>query len=302
MLVCAALAACAVSPEPAPQSGSMEASPSDPWKPQGEHYGRTGHRQFSAPVSQPVTFESPVVDTSVRPVFMWHEFPGDSIFQGGDLLLYALQIRVAITDRLGFIATKDGWIDLNPDGGPIPADEGWADLAGGLKYAFIDDTRQNLLLSGGLIFEFASGDEEVLQGNGDGVLRPFISVAKEFDEVDLMGSIGFSQPIDTDAESSSLDYHAQVSYEVDSQLVPFVAFHGISYTKSGNTTPVNFEGVDLVNLGATMVAGNTVFSGGVGARYRFTPDISVGAAYDFPIGGRDDILDQRVTVDAIFNF
>ncbi len=259
-------------------------------------------KSFMHPVSQPVTFETPSVDTSLRPVFMHHEFPNSSVFQGGDLQLYALQARYAVNDKLGIIATKDGYIDLNPGVGALE-DEGFADIAAGVKYEFYEDKERGILATGGLIIEADTGDHEVFQGNGDGLVRPFVSAGYTVEDVNLIGSLGFNLPFHGARESHSIDYHLHADYAVTEQFSPLVEFHGISYTRSGNNTALaGFEGGDLINLGAANVAGQNVFMGAVGGRFQAHERVSLGAAYEFPLGGRDDVLDWRITVDAVITF
>jgi hypothetical protein len=55
---------------------------------------------------------------------------------GGDVQIYAVQFEVALNDRLSIVATKDGYVDINPDTEPLWSDEGgWANLAAGVKAA-----------------------------------------------------------------------------------------------------------------------------------------------------------------------
>ena len=77
------------------------------------------------------SFESPVIETGLEAHAVYQEFPSGSIFGGGGFSLYALQARFALNERWSLIATKDGYIDLDPD---VGSDEsGWADIAGGAK-------------------------------------------------------------------------------------------------------------------------------------------------------------------------
>jgi hypothetical protein len=92
-----------------------------------------------SPVTNPIFFEDPHVQSEIRPIFAWHNI-GDDLGTDGSAQLYAIQARWAVTDRLAIIATKDGWIDMNPDVG-LPKTDGWADIAAGVKYAIIDINR-----------------------------------------------------------------------------------------------------------------------------------------------------------------
>ena len=249
------------------------------------------------PVSAPVTFESPYVHTSLRPFFLWHEFPKSSIFGGGDLQVYAVQARFALTDRLAFIATKDGYADLN--------EGGWLDLAAGFKYSIIkegDFENLDLTVTPGLIYEATNGTRDVFQGNGEGVWRPFVSGALGLGDFNLIGSFGADIPVDDGAESTSVDYHAHLSWEVSDLFVPLIEVNGITYVEDGDALPVNFEALDYGNLGASNVDGNTIITGAIGGRLRFSENIHLGATYEAPLTEREDIFDERVTVDLTFRF
>jgi len=95
-----------------------------------------------APVANPIYFEDPRITSELRPIFIQHwlpdtfDFAGGTVPLGGEVRVYALQIRYALTERLGLIATKDGYIEFKP-GGALTANHGYgfADLAAGLKYA-----------------------------------------------------------------------------------------------------------------------------------------------------------------------
>ncbi|MCP3915769.1 MAG: hypothetical protein GY711_09455 [bacterium] len=252
------------------------------------------------PVSSPVTFETPVVHTTVKPVFIDQSFPDDSIFGGGGFQVLALQLRWAVTDRLGIIATKDGYIDLEPDVGED--EDGFADLGAGVKYAVIDDRESGLIVTPGLIFETTSGDEEVFQGNGDGIVRPFLSAGLDRDRWNFLGSVAYSHPLDDDEEAASYDYHLHVSYEATADFFPLAEVNGITYTGDANALPVDFEGGDLINLGADDVSGNTVVTGAIGARYRVKERFFFGLSYEWPLTSREDLMDERFTFDVVILF
>ena len=90
-----------------------------------------------SPVTNPIFFEDPAIRSEVRPIYIHHRIDDGFATGGGDVNVYALQFRYAITDRLALIATKDGYIDIDLDSGATAT--GWADVALGLKYALIDD-------------------------------------------------------------------------------------------------------------------------------------------------------------------
>jgi len=251
------------------------------------------------PLTQPTIFESPVIDSQLRAIVLDHGIPSDSGLGGGDITVYALQARYALTPRLALIAVKDGYVDVNLDSG---ADEtGWADIAGGAKYAFVDDPEAGMLVTGGLVYEFANGDEEVFQGNGDGLVRPFVSAGWDRGELNVLAALGFNLPLDADEESTSYDYHLHVSYEVAPNVFPLVELSGITWTDNGSALGVDFEGGDLINLGATNADGS-VLSGAIGLRYRAGDSYSFGVGYETALSSREDLLDDRLTIDAIWSF
>src|SRR5690606_22009700 len=91
----------------------------------GRHGGYDG---FVPPMMHPYLFEDPFITTGINAVGSWHEFPGDSILDGGHLWAGALQARIAITDRIAFIATRDGWVHFEPGLDLLDDNEGFADL------------------------------------------------------------------------------------------------------------------------------------------------------------------------------
>lgn len=75
----------------------------------------------------------------------------------------AIQFRYAITDRLAFIATQDGYLNINGTG---VKGNGWMDLAAGFKYALINDVENQFILTPGFTFQLPTGDNKVFNGRG----------------------------------------------------------------------------------------------------------------------------------------
>ena len=244
------------------------------------------------PVSAGTTFESAVIETGLEAHVVHQELPSDSVFTGGDFQLYALQARVRLNERVALIATKDGYIDFNPDAGSD--EDGFADIAGGVKFLAYEDPEAGLLVTPGLIYETTSGDDEVFQSNGDGLLRPFVSVGWDGGKTNVLSTVGYNLPLDNDEESTSADYHLHVSYEVTPELLPLFELNGITYTSDGDAFVADFEGGDLINLGSNDVQGNTVISGAFGFAWRPSDRIQVGLTYEVPFTSREDLLDNRV--------
>jgi len=115
---------------------------------------------FVMPMSMPYLFEDPFITTGVNVVGIWHDYPTGrkSVFQGGDAWVTAVQARVAITDRLAFIATKDGYAWHRPDNELLRNDQGFFDIAAGFKYALIDDRENNFILTPSLRIDIPVGN------------------------------------------------------------------------------------------------------------------------------------------------
>lgn len=257
--------------------------------------GLRGFEQFYNPVGNPIYFETPFNNTGIRFLYLHHNFDDDSQLAGGDLNVYAVQARVALTERLGFIATKDGYSDLNA--GALPADEGWNDIAAGLKYAFYVDRENDFVATLGARYQLGNGDAKVLQG-GVQELSPFVSFAKGWDKFHLIGDVTDRLPLDNDKGNNVLQWDVHADYEVCSGVAPMIELHGLHYLDDGNRTGLAVGGADYSNLGSQFVSGSTVIWAGFGARFKLTPQLSLGATYEIPLTNpKADIFGDRVTVD-----
>lgn len=253
---------------------------------------------FVEPVTNPVFFEDPRSRTRLRFLFINQMIDEDSILQGGDYQLYAAQLTVALNERWSIIAQKDGFISLQADG--IPNEEGWADLATGLKYVLVRDPQNQFLLSGGCMLEWSNGSREVFQGNGDGVWNFFLTAGKELapcGDAHFVGTVGWHLPMHGGQESESWFYSVHLDRRVVGGLYALWELTGTQYVDSGRRlSGVTMEGGDLINLGAGNVTGNNLATTAFGATYKFSPQLEAAAAYEFPISNREDLMDNRTTV------
>lgn len=263
--------------------------------------GLRGFEHFYEPVGQPIYFESPFNNTSLRLLYLHHEFSNNSQLRGGHLDVFAAQIRLALTERLALIATKDGWSKLRA--GLLAADDGWNDLALGFKYVIFADKEMDLVITPGIRYQAANGDAGVLQG-GSQEFSPFISAAKGFGDLHFIGDITYRIPLDTDKGNRILQWDLHADYEVFKGIAPMIELHGLHYLTNGKRfAALEVGGLDYANLGSGNVSGSHVVWMGVGARAKLTPNASIGATYEFSLTNRSaDIMDKRVTVDIIFTW
>jgi hypothetical protein len=274
---------------------------------------------FVAPVSHPYLFEDPFITTNIQGVGIWHEYPEESAMMGGNAWVAALQARVAITDRLAFIATKDGYIWTKPENSALKHDDGFANIAAGFKYALIDDRENNFILTPRLVIEIPVGQDNVYMGYGDGIAITSLSAGYQLFGVNILGDFGFQVPFNRNKQATSMMYHLHLSYPLFKYFVPLVELNGWHYMNSGNGKlkmdvqgagkislvdigAIGFDAVDVANLGNKNIAGHDLITMAFGARIPVTDHVSLGAAYEIPVTHRKDIFDKRVTWSVLLEF
>jgi hypothetical protein len=271
------------------------------------------------PISNPVYTDVPETSLHVRPIFIHHALPdmlntelGD-IPAGGDVQIIALQFEIPISETLSIIAVKDGYIDIDADN-TLSDQSGFADLAAGLKYIICttDDSAASIRT----VVEFPIGDDEVLQGNGDGNINVGVSYMKQTSRGQCLASIGYIHALDS-AESSLFYDSWQLSYNLTDRVIPVLELNHFRVVDEGNgpkqfTAQVDggvpavarWEGGDLINLGAAHADQEADFvTLAIGARVVASDKIIVGAAYEFPLtDDKNGLMDSRITLDAILTF
>lgn len=255
---------------------------------------------FISPVTNPLFFEDANIATEVRPIFAQHYIPKSFITGGGDARLYAVELRYAVTERLAIIATKDGFIEFHPK--TIPHQDGWADLAAGVKYAWIRDVENHFLLTPGIKLELPTGNVRVFQGSGSGVWDLFVSSAKAWDKIQLQGNIGVTIPNDFDKKTSVAHYSAQLAYDWCRWVKPFVSANAFTVLSEGKGLPLNTEGFDLMNFGSSKAQGQTQLALGGGIRSELKKNVQLGVAGEAGIGNPKGLFESRITVDLSYRF
>jgi hypothetical protein len=274
---------------------------------------------FSAPIGMPYLFEEPFVNTGASVWVLWHDLPESSVFEGGEVRAIAAQLRLALTERLALIATKDGWIELRPDLDLLDTENGYGDLGLGIKYALIEDPERGFILTPSLRYEITQGSRDVYQGNGEGMWTPALSAGLRLGPTNLTAGFGATFPLDGDAESSLAFYGLQLAWPTGGRLTPFFGIHGLHYLDAGDgsttlrtalgSLPVEtvqnvlrtgrFEAHDVANLGSSGVEGHDVISGSVGFRLKLGERLDLGFAYERPLTRRRDLLKQRATLNLL---
>lgn len=287
----------------------------------GGLHAQDAFRNAIRPISNPTIFDLAVPRTQVHGIFMNQNHPRNvntiagPVPIGGDLQLYALQFEYAFNERTSFVATKDGYIDFNPDN-TLNSESGFADLGLGIKRALIYRPENQYILSGIATVEVPTGQEKVWQGVGDGILNLNLAGLKMYDKLQIASNMGLSIPFD-DSQSFTGAVSLHASYEVSPWFIPLIElnwFHtfddgdgSLSFSgQGGNLVPsiAQFEGGDLINLGSANASDNrdTVLMT-LGFRSRINECFNVGVGYEFPLTEESDgLLEDRLTLDFVWTF
>lgn len=275
------------------------------------------------PMSNPTLFDLALPRTNAHAIVIHQTMPdrvailgGGTVPLGGDFQLYALQLEYAFNERLSFVATKDGYVDFNPDA-TMSSQEGFANLAAGVKYAMIYDPAAGLAVSGTATVEIPTGSSDITQGNGDGALNLIMTGLKMSGDWQFAGAAGLHVPFDGDEESFTSFVSTHVSYEVCKQFIPLIElnwYHVINEGDGGNrygahaggAVPgvIGFEGGDLLNWGASNAKDNAdIVTLAMGFRSMLTDNVHLGLAYEIPLTDeQDNLMEERWTVDLIWYF
>ena len=255
-------------------------------------------RRHVHPLTAPFYAEDSFVTSDVRVWYLYHSFPSTIALDGGNAKAYAAQVRLALTDRLQFVAYKDGWLEL--DTGLID-DEGLVDLAAGIKWNFLQDWENDTHAAVGLGYELGIGDDDVLQDDDE--LRLWGSFNQGFDRLHVGGTANFLFATDSEdalGDADRASWHLHADYWINEQWSPVVEFNGYHVLDEGDNTPLPFSGVDVANLGGGSSEG--VVTSGVGFEFRALEDLAFRAAYEFPLTDNEDLFGYRWTASAVWAF
>jgi hypothetical protein len=265
---------------------------------------------FISPMIDFVHFEDPRNLTELRPIFVHHRFPNAlgpaGIPAGGSAQLYAMQFRIALTERLSLIAVKDGYIVDNSDGvlnGLL--DSGWADVTAGLKYNLIRNVQTGTLLSTGFTYEIPMGSENALQSLGDGQFHLFATGGQRlFDgNAHVLSSFGWQLPVDQSAQSTTIHWNNHFDVRIHDKVYLFTENSWWHWTKgAGDGRALGVSGLDIINLDANNIEGNDVVTHNVGMKLKPKRNMELGMAYEFPLTSFEDIIKDRWTFDAIIRY
>jgi hypothetical protein len=265
---------------------------------------------LSSPITNPFLFEDPRSVTEVRPIFIYQTIPtGNPNFNGGNAEFFGTQLRLAFTDRFSMTINKLGVTWINPGAGSSqPGGSGWSEVQFGPKFTFWRNPDRQIVAAAGLIFQIPDGPASVYQNTGSLSLVPYVTGAVNFlqgswGSLNAMAALGYSFP--TDNQRSAFFYNSwHLDWDVMNwhRVFPTLEMNWFVYTHSGNTNPVNAEGLDLANIGSTAVGGMGNLSIAPGVRFKFGEHSQVGVAAEFPLVQGPVIQQFRLTVDFIWRY
>lgn len=259
---------------------------------------------FVGPVSNPVFSKDPRNLTEVRLLFLQNWIPsGHAVFPNGNYQVYAAQARVALTDRLTLIADKDGYGVINPENGD--QQDGWLNIAAGLKYLLIRDVENQFLLSLGAQYELQSGEAQVFQSQGSGQLAAFATAGKEFwGNAHFVGTIGHSFPMDRVYNTGFLYTDLHLDYGLWNWFYPLVELNWFHYTSGGNWGIPHAvgEGDGHINFGTSGMNGDNLVTIAIGAKAKLNRHVDLGIAWETPISNREDLIADRITSELILRY
>ena len=264
-----------------------------------------GFDRYVPPVSNPIFNETPLITTEIRPIYFHQKVPGDFVTGGGNIDVVAAQVRIALTERLGFLATTDGYAFTEFDS-VLPSEEGFADLAVGLKYAVHYDPAAGEILTLGLRYTIPSGNLDVggleLSGVGAGYLHGFVSGMKIMDNgLQLQGNIGLQQALKGNTTSFAYgSVHA--SYEIAPGVYPLVEANVfLPYDGGDRLANSELTGFDIADVGSSDPEETVTLA--AGARWRPVENAIFGAAFEYNVNENSNTLFQwRAMFDAVLHF
>lgn len=253
------------------------------------------------PISAPYYHEDAFVTTDVRAWYLTHDFDRDTkgALNNGSVEVFALQVRVALTDSIQFVAYKDGYTKFD-DAGALGDNDGMNDVGAGLKWAFIQNWEDQFHVAAGVGYEFGIGEEDVLQDSD--ILRLWLSFNKGFDRLHFGAMGNFLVAIDEDdslfGTSDMITFHLHADYYLTDWFSPVVELN--AYLAQDDFAPLPISGVDAGSLPGG--SENDTYTIAVGGELRLIKDLGLRVAYETELNDNVSLFGDRWTLSAVYEF
>jgi hypothetical protein len=253
--------------------------------------------RFVSPISNPFFFEDPRSLTEVRAIYINNELP--QLIGGGDVNVWAGQVRLRFAERWSVIAPRLGYIDVHQPGAP----NGYMSSPAGVKYNFYRDVCQQRLASVGMTY-FIPGEGRAFSNFGDGDFHFFLTGGAEvFGDGHWLSATGFRIPTDHNWGTQLWYWSNQWDYEVADGWYGLLGVNWFHWMRSaGANIGAPVTGLDLINLPVSGVAGDDVVTGVVGTKLKPSRHVELGVGYEFPMSNRTDILENRLYADVTLRY
>lgn len=255
-----------------------------------------GDNAFVHPVTSPYWHEDSFITSDVRAWYISHRFNDEvAPLRNGQVTGMAVQVRLALTDSLQFVAYKDGYLDF---GAPF-SQTGWNDVAAGLKWQWLKLDNEAMYSAIGAGYELPIGDPGVLQNDSE--VRLWASFNKGFGKLHLGATANYRISLtdeNKDAGNSDVfSWHLHADYRATEIFSPIVEFNGFHITNEGGGLALN--GADVTNLGG---GNDATITGAIGCEIRAGEHTAIRGAYEIPLNSKDDLFGTRFTFSLVYSF
>lgn len=257
---------------------------------------------FIAPMTNIFLNFDPRSQTSARFVYLHNSIPGQHVLGGGTASIYALQLSVALSERLSFIANRNAIATIDPRN--AASETGIMNFAGGLKYTFWRDVECQRVAAVGFTYEAPTGYANIQQNHGGGLLNLFSSGGMQIgDSWHFLSSGGIQIPFNDNQNSTFTYTSLHIDKCINGWFYPLAELNYFYYLGGANRFPRAFgEGDGLWNFGTQNMNKAQLVTTAVGFRALLTDHASLGATYEIPISNRKDFINERITVDFTLRF
>ncbi|MFO1063990.1 MAG: hypothetical protein U0892_09020 [Pirellulales bacterium] len=118
----------------------------------------------------------------------------------------------------------------------------------------------------------------------------------------LISAAGVRVPTDDNLQNRMMYWSNHLDYAITKKLYALTEVNWYNWLSSGNGPLAGVEGGDLFSIGSSGVTGNDIVTQAAGFKYKGRPNRELGAAFEFPLTDRKDVIKNRFTLDYIIRY